>query len=236
MGITQFNITQNKTTQKSITQYRSSRISITEALPRPKMWLDAASVVKDGSNLVSEWTDKSGNLYSPVQTTAINKPTWVDGVLNGLPVLRFSSSHNLKFQYPSVIPQPVTIFAVWYAVSNQLACYCNFSTSFFDLQVFNNQVQIYAGAPIGYNKSLPFSFILNTSIYDGASSYIYENGILKANGNASLGIMNGITVGALYNNGWGLIGDIAEIIMYDRTLQYVERIQVEHYLMTKYDL
>ena len=59
------------------------------------LWLDASEgITKDGSNLVSQWDDQSGNSNNVVQATTANKPTWVDSTLNGLPVIRFDGSND----------------------------------------------------------------------------------------------------------------------------------------------
>lgn len=53
-----------------------------------KLWLRADTVTKDGGNLVSQYTDKSGNGNSYVQSTSANKTIWVDGAYNGHPTVR----------------------------------------------------------------------------------------------------------------------------------------------------
>lgn len=61
------------------------------SIPNLALWLDAAdasTITLDGSNNVSEWRDKSGNARHVSQSTALNRPSYVTGVLNGLPVVR----------------------------------------------------------------------------------------------------------------------------------------------------
>jgi hypothetical protein len=61
------------------------------SIPNLALWLDAAdasTITVDGSNNVSEWRDKSGNARHLTQGTALNRPSYVTGVLNGLPVVR----------------------------------------------------------------------------------------------------------------------------------------------------
>jgi len=54
-------------------------------------WYDAqdlASITKDGSDLVSQWNDKSGNNNHFLQSTAARKPKYVYSAINSLPALQ----------------------------------------------------------------------------------------------------------------------------------------------------
>lgn len=62
------------------------------------LWFDAAdsgTITKDGSNLVSQWSDKSGNNYHATQSTSGAKPTHTANGLNGKSVVTFGGSHAL---------------------------------------------------------------------------------------------------------------------------------------------
>lgn len=62
-----------------------------------KLWLDATKgVTKDGSNLVSQWNDQSGNGNHATQGTGANQPTWTaaSSGINGNPFLAFSSASS----------------------------------------------------------------------------------------------------------------------------------------------
>lgn len=61
----------------------------------PQLWLDitdAGSVVKDGSNLVSKWIDKSGQNNHANRFSSGSEATWTASQLNGLPGLVFDGS------------------------------------------------------------------------------------------------------------------------------------------------
>lgn len=49
--------------------------------------------VSQSGGQVTQWTDKSANALAFSQATATLQPIYVTGALNGLPVLRFASSH-----------------------------------------------------------------------------------------------------------------------------------------------
>jgi len=58
------------------------------------LWLDAAdsdTITKDGSNLVSEWQDKSGNDNHVVQSNAAVKPAYTASGMSGNPAIDFSA-------------------------------------------------------------------------------------------------------------------------------------------------
>ena len=50
---------------------------------------EAANVSKDGSNLIAQATDLSGNGYTPTQATGVNKPLWVDNGAGTKDIARF---------------------------------------------------------------------------------------------------------------------------------------------------
>ena len=59
------------------------------------VWLKAdAGITKDGSNLVSDWTDQSGNGNNFSQSTAGNKPTYTASAQNGLPAITFDGTND----------------------------------------------------------------------------------------------------------------------------------------------
>src|SRR3990172_1390576 len=51
-------------------------------------------VIKDGADLVSQWTDQSGQLNHATQGTDTNKFLWVDNQINSYPALRADGSDN----------------------------------------------------------------------------------------------------------------------------------------------
>lgn len=60
-------------------------------------WHDAsnlASITKDGSDLVSQWNDLSGNGNHLTQSTDGNKPKWVSGAVNNRAAIHFYHPDN----------------------------------------------------------------------------------------------------------------------------------------------
>lgn len=64
-------------------------VNFTEDL---KLWLDASSLNLNDDDLVSEWTDISGNGNHAEQENGGNKPTFKTNILNGRPVIVFDDS------------------------------------------------------------------------------------------------------------------------------------------------
>lgn len=64
-------------------------VNFTEDL---KLWLDASSLTLSDNDLVSEWTDLSGNNNHATQENDGNKPTFKTNILNGRQVIVFDDS------------------------------------------------------------------------------------------------------------------------------------------------
>jgi len=64
----------------------------------PALWLDGddvATFTKDGSNLVSQWNDKSGNARHVSQATGTKQPTWTAAAINGRAAPDFDGGDTL---------------------------------------------------------------------------------------------------------------------------------------------
>ena len=81
-------------------------------IPGLALWLDAsdaATITLDGSNNVSQWSDKSGNARHVTQATILNRPTPSTATLTGLTAIKFeqkSLAHSLTYTLGS-------FFVVW---------------------------------------------------------------------------------------------------------------------------
>jgi hypothetical protein len=63
-------------------------------------WLDAADAttvsLQAGTNLVTQWDDKSGNARHAAQATSGSRPSWLENTQNGNPVIRFFGTRFLS--------------------------------------------------------------------------------------------------------------------------------------------
>lgn len=211
-----------------------------------KLWLKSTEGITLNGSTVSAWADQSGNGQNAVQVTAASQPAYVANQLNGYPVLRFDGVNDYLQNTSLVIGQPTTFFIVH--TQNVIAS--NKKSGVFDSKVYGdpyttrqlidyngieNWLGIYAGTSwLNYPKTAPFTQI-TTAVFNGANSKIYENGVLKITGNPGTYTINGYYIGSsgLAADRW-YNGDVAEIIIYNRTLNDTELQMVYTYLKQKY--
>ena len=74
-------------------------------LPGLTLWLDSAdsdTITKDGSDLVSQWDDKSGNSRNFTASGAV-RPTWQSAQLNSNPGIYFGGGQHLEHSGANVL-------------------------------------------------------------------------------------------------------------------------------------
>ena len=225
-----------------------------------KLWLKAdAGVVKDGSNRVSQWQDQSANGNNAAQSNSTLKPEWVNGGLNGLPVIRFNGNVMHTAQQAVIGTNAFT----WIYVLRQ-----NDTTVAEDEPDF--QIHLWQGADSGTGGYTPayFGGPVHSKLSAGwgsstaaismsnniAASQIYV-GISTYNGSTHRFIVNGevigtsamstsnfsstnenVSIGAFRDDSWFAHADVAEIIVYERALSENELKAVQDYLGQKYSL
>ena len=212
-----------------------------------KLWLDAddsSTITKDGSNLVSQWNDKSDQGNNVAQTTGTEQPLWVDGVQNGKPIIRFDGVDNSLFRAAytgGTITQPNTWFVVLkmptsyfdYAISSQntarqLLASGNSTAITFDM---------YAGTELETTDIDTSNILLYTLVFNGASSSARRSESAYLSGNAGTNGMAGVILGMRFSAGTGHGNpDIAEILIYDVALSTTDRDTIEDYLTAKWGL
>lgn len=210
-----------------------------------KLWLQGDSNVVNTAGSVSVWNDISGNSFSAIQPNS-----------NARPIVAFDNQihHNsldfdgtndmLLVDFGQRTPQPNTYFIVWKTESNtSVQIPFASATQLNALLTNNNQIFMNGGSGQSfYAKTNPFNYIISTCVFKGATSQLYENGVLKNTKNTgtnsldSLLEIGGLRLQALQFPaipGW-FNGKIAEFIMYDSILSSSERMQVEAYLANRY--
>ncbi|MCS7074757.1 MAG: LamG domain-containing protein, partial [Bacteroidia bacterium] len=227
----------------------------TSASSITSLWLraDAMTDTTVGNGVsVNQWRDRSGNGNHTNQANPSARPIWIASGLNNLPVVRFDGS-NQWLQIPNSAslnpPNQLTLFVVGkYNGATSWQTFVNKSTnsSFNDgyaisrnntanqfLFYINNYTQNVATAALAQN-----TFGIISGLYNQVSVQAWLNGTQIATDPFAGSISNTSTpmyVGA-YNGGGYLNGDIAEIVMYNTALNAVQRILVENYLSSKYNL
>ena len=213
-----------------------------------KLWLDASdstTITKDGSNLVSAWNDKSGQLNHVTQATATNQPLWVDSVQNSKPIIRFDGTNDLLYRATytgGTLSQDFTIFAVFKVPSSYIEyvydgagssnrCYLNYHNP-------NAMASTIPGAPAGLDATVVAgNWTYFTSVVNGSSSILRQDGSQTDTGDMGTGAMAGITIGARYGGIDSFANtDIAEILIYNSAISGANLTDVESYLATKWGI
>lgn len=186
---------------------------------------------------IATWTDKSGNNRNATTGSA---PTYITNVLNGKPVIRFSSSQYLTHNGYSPGNVAMTYILVernltgsqgaapisWGATSARSSGIILQNNSgmqpFSNAQLFTNttgRCWIYRQNNIGSGDD---------GVVNGTSLTPIDNPTGNINGPFDIGRRN---VSAIY-----CAGDIAEIIVYNRAITNVELTALVGYLFQKYGL
>jgi hypothetical protein len=222
------------------------------------LWLKAdAGVTLSGSN-VTAWADQSGNGKNA--TGADTLPTLQSSAINGYPAIRFnnidsgtskfviSSSFNLKNSSAFVVVKQLganeyarylsfpAFEALDYNADDGLAVLFNNGVP--QLQITSNAIDATIADADANNVFAIASYKIDDS---GNISLFYNGGSEATNTNSNMASQNGVSeiyIGQSPANlvNEGLYGDIAEIIMYSRAVTTPERLQVEQYLNSKYQI
>lgn len=204
------------------------------------VYADAGVTLAIDGQAVQQWEDKSGLGRHAIQATAGSRPLLKTNSLNGMPVLQFKYDGVDKFMrstFGTALTQPNTIFIVLKkaAVAAAFHRYLDGITSTdrhllgddgATLQMFAGE-SLYAGTPD--TDAHIFMMELN-----GASSALHMDGSEIGSGPAGAHGITGLTIGAAYTGTFGLHGDIAEVIVYDRVLTSLEITNVNNYLAGRY--
>jgi Concanavalin A-like lectin/glucanases superfamily len=208
------------------------------------LWLRADAEVSAPGGRVAEWRDQSGNGRHGYMPTLSRQPFLVNGALNGRPVVRFSGAQSLIL---SIYAQP-TVFTVFVVGKNSKT-----SESYSMIlgpagNSPNNQLRWENGSQalfVGLGNNMP---IITTSVgntrtyhalsarYNGSSMSVYRDGNqVSSHSFTTSGPWTLAAVGAWFSS-YFMVGDLAEVIIYDRVLSDTDRNAVNAYLRSKYGL
>jgi hypothetical protein len=199
-------------------------------------WLRAdAGIATNPGGWVTEWADQSGRGNHAYQTAGTAAPRLVRDGANGLPLLRFDGGDTIRFT-----TQLTTVRTVFWVVSTAEVAGGALSRR----SLLGDDASAYAffgghGSP--------------GTIWDNSAAGEVKNGLTAVNGvvvpgtatlrPASLSVVSLVTTGDMYAQKFGeayqsqpWLGDLAELIVYERALPDTERRQVEDYLNAKYRL
>jgi hypothetical protein len=202
----------------------------------------------------SRWESQTSNGFFGWMPLVERQPRYVANAINGLPVLEFNGGQSIHLENP-IYPEPpahgpveLATFTLFVVGKN------NLQTESFNMILGpddssdNSQVRWDSGSEVlfvGVQSHMPIveSTIGNTRVYhalsasyDGAKLTIYRDGTAKSAAFFTLSkkwIL--AAVGSYKSSSW-MVGDLAEVIIYERALSEAERLSVNAYLKAKYNL
>jgi len=208
------------------------------------LWLRAdAGVSTDVGTSVARWADQSGNGRNAAMPTLARQPELVQGALNGLPVLRFNGAQSLVLDVFAT-PTDFTIFIVGKNAKvgpESIILGPAGSSPNNQLRWENDTEALFVG--IGNGLPIITTNIGNTHVphalsvrYDGTTMTVFRDGLgVSSHQFVTTGPWTFASVGAFFSSVF-LVGDIGEILIYDRPLSGVDQEAVNSYLRNKYNL
>ena len=223
------------------------------------LWLDAGRIPGGvHGEPVAAWQDLSGNGYDVEQLSVAAQPTYRAAAVGGEPALRFDATvdHLQRGDALGLVGDPaMTVFVVANGPDedeNRFLQIGKGANSDDRTLSFGTEAAIRynGGNNIWANDRITGAFAVGAFTRNALDTYrsplFYKNGVLATSSGGSaddslLGLEDERTwIGA----GWAgngnlnhtLEGDLAEVIVYDRVLDYVERNAVGHYLEQKYGI
>lgn len=218
-----------------------------------QLHLDAslpATVIRDGSNFVSQWNDKSGKVRNMSQGTQANKPLFLPTGLGGLGALQFDGSDDFmtfsdqtlsyiagrSFTIISVTSKPANnnswIVGGTATGTRSNLYFGNLTSNTHRFGFYNDdQGSITTVAPTGTTEI--FSMVFDST---NNQRIVRRNGseVSRAVSQGSLAGMTGQSIGR-YLSSYSSF-KIGELIIYDRALQFAEYNTVEKDLISKWSI
>ncbi|MEZ2273672.1 MAG: DUF4347 domain-containing protein, partial [Microcoleus sp.] len=205
-------------------------------------------------NSVGTWNDSSGNGIVLTQATGAAQPTYTTAGLNNLPTLSFNGSQYLDTAFnASLNPNQYTVITV-NQVTGGVGTVRSPITSR-DVSPFQGYMlytadtlqYLQVGNGFGWDVAIDnVAIILNSGYitsgsYNGSQNTISVNGTQTSaasttfvpNTSRPLRVGGGQTEGGV---NFLFVGDISEVILYDKALNNAERTLVDNYLSAKYDI
>lgn len=222
---------------------------------------DAGVTLASNGNNVQRWNDVSGNADHAEQATLANRPNYITGVVNSLPVIRYTAGNNdllmsttvgsgnsasvwavasyasLPSANPAIVqgapagsgtsvaPGDKSI-GMW--VSNAAG------TRVWGRGVQSNNTQQNISQVTTLNAN---TFYIINNMYDGAASinqFVNSSAAGNVAYNGTLKSWSDFSIGRQGTESWN--GDISEIIAYNTALNVAQRIIIDNYLSSKYDI
>ena len=222
------------------------------------LWLKADDGVTESSNIVSDWTDQSGNNNDAAQGSTDSRPTFVSNTLNGNPVMDFDGTDDVlegisaagfsTQDYYVVFTPDNTINSattpgetvLGYNSGNDNGLYLGAVNASLTDEVITHVVGTYARAENTGGASISTYQLVNSRNNSmGDDQEIYADGArIDDVGTGSFANQTNVdyTIGDRFTTGLPLDGKIAEVVSYSTRVSDAERRDVASYLAIKYGI
>jgi hypothetical protein len=199
----------------------------------------------DDHGFVARWYDQSGNSRHASQTTTARQPAiMISGslvtVLNNKPAIAFNGVNN-DITTPSInLSQPTWVFAVSYIldVPFKVRLFTGIQprVSNFNFDIDPSTFSIFGGDN-GITGTRTLGHKLHDTLFNGNSSQIYENSILRASGvvQAGPGNINSLIIGSNFGNPGFLTGSLQELVIHNSN-QASNREPIEYGINSYYNI
>jgi hypothetical protein len=223
-----------------------------------KMWLKADAGVNKSGNFVAEWVDQAGNAANARQIDPARQPLFIASAVNGKPAVQFDGSNDfMEFTLPISGLSEMTIIVVNSNKSElDASIYGSYRSSIFwgdqrsttvsavYLTPLSPEIQFRFGGTTAYGKyvrpvKMNTRWSATTAVKQSGNERLYVNGtqVLSLSGKPPVlsGVPNLGNLGRGFN-AVGFVGQIAEVLVYNRALTDAERLEIDSYLKSKYGM
>lgn len=217
-------------------------------------WYDAsdAATITQSSGLVSQWNDKSGAGNHLTQSNSSYRFTTGSHTINGKNVL-FAATQQSSFNVPSGLYSLFNSdWTMFFVKKNTVFSPDQWYMSGFSGGYYGLFIPSGGGSVRALSKNGAFTNVSSVSVTNNTyqqsigafkeSGYItaFADGVLgtpQAADNKTLTGSNVLALGAFGSTGGtGISGDIAEVVIYNRSLTVAERAKVDAYLARKWGM
>jgi len=178
---------------------------------------------------VMTWYNNAPFKYAGNATMAGPSPTYLKSAINHLPALHFNAGQALAFHSLAFNQKYYTIFIVE-KNDGKTGNMMSLGNNIFNYSLANKLGNITSGYTDIVDHNIPR---ISTFLLDDTGGRVFDNGKVGANQGIK-GLLNTSDFGFI--GGYGYVGDIAEIIIYNRALKTDERNAVQKYLSNKYSI
>lgn len=195
--------------------------------------LESDSGITLVSGKVDVWADSSGNGRDVTAISASNRPDYGLTQYNGIDVLTFNATNNGRMTASYTLNQPYTIFWVGAFTAGTMYVYDDSTTAnAASLLRASSVIQIRSGANLLGNDNISNQII--TSVHNGASSVIRQQGVQTGAGNAGTANSTGVYLGSGNAGTFQFTGTMAARFVYQGVADATLIANMEAWLANKY--